>query len=134
MTVQSRWVDVRRPSSAMNHLMKHVHSGVSGNPLDKAVIASAVNKPFVLVRSKPPECAHEKYKVLGRANPLSLGAADEAAFEHLEQLLQPLPDKPRPTSAARAHKPDTQRKSVRPKPDTTDAKIIERRRTPASRC
>jgi len=83
--------------------MRRVHTGNTGSPLDIRQVVTAIHLPGD-VRPDPPLCADPQYRVLGRANVMRLGADDEAAFEHLDRLLQPIEEKAdfRPASASRS--------------------------------
>ena len=100
----SRWLDTGgKTAGSMDLMMRRVHSGNSGTPLDRGDMVKAIKAPGE-VRSKPPPCADPSYSTLGRTNVLELGAEDEAAFECMEKLLHPLEEDPeffRPQSAAR---------------------------------
>ena len=78
---QSRWV-----GTSMDTFMQPAHSGVLGNPLTEEALSAAMAQPAV-VRHQPPACASKHYSVLGRADPLELGAADQAAFASLDSML-----------------------------------------------
>ena len=82
--------------------MRRVHTGNTGSPLDIRQVVTAIHLPGD-VRPDPPLCADPQYRVLGRANVMRLGADDEAAFEHLDRLLQPIEKADfRPASASRS--------------------------------
>ena len=99
----TRWLDdASKSKGSMEHLMRRVHTGNTGNPLDIRQVVTAIHLPGD-VRPDPPLCADPQYRVLGRANVMRLGADDEAAFEHLDRLLQPIEKADfRPASASRS--------------------------------
>ena len=90
----SRWVDREgRSNNAMDGLMRSVHSGVAGNPLDRVSLHNALQAP-VVARAKPPSCSSESYRVLGREDPFKLNAEDEDAFAMLDAPIRPISKAP----------------------------------------
>ena len=66
--------------------MRSSHSGVLGNPLTPETLTAALDQPAT-TRRQLPACASKSYSVLGRTDPLALGAADHAAFATLNEML-----------------------------------------------
>ena len=87
---QSRWIDSEGRFTAMDRFMRPSHSGVLGNPLTSASLSTALvsrGGSGGSARHKPPTCASKDYDVLGRTDPLALGASDQAAFDSLHAML-----------------------------------------------
>ena len=84
----SRWLDKKgRGAGSMDKLVRRCHSGTLGSPIDRATLMTAVTLPPQR-RVQPPACSDDDYDVMGRRDRFELEPDDEAAFEHLEQLLE----------------------------------------------